>query len=140
MEQNNTLPTIPIPKDITSAANAVYDSEIPKELAEIKALSFQRNTLKGYRQSLTSTPNRVDDLNSEEIEKLVLVGASIVDVYWINLIAKESALAPMVILEIKKTRRSLGKTSRSKYEIMFSMYQPKLKMPYIRILLRRSSL
>ncbi|MEK4297356.1 RHS repeat domain-containing protein [Paenibacillus sp. FSL R5-0914] len=102
MEQNNTLPTIPIPKDITSAANAVYDSEIPKELAEIMALSFQRNTLKGYRQGLTSTPNRVDDLKREEIEKLVSAGASIVDVYWINLIAKESALAPMVILEIKK--------------------------------------
>ncbi|MEK4297432.1 RHS repeat domain-containing protein [Paenibacillus sp. FSL R5-0914] len=102
MEPNNTVPTIPIPKDVISAANAVYGSELPKELAEIKALSIQRNTLKGYRQSLTSTPNRVDDLNKEEIEKLVLAGASIVDVYWINLIVKESTLTPMDILDIKK--------------------------------------
>ncbi|MEK4159517.1 MULTISPECIES: RHS repeat domain-containing protein [Paenibacillus] len=101
-EQNNTEFTIPAPKDIVSAASAVYDSQIPKELAEIKALSIQRKTLKGYRQDLTFTPNRVDDLKKEEIEKLVLAGASIVDVYWINLIVKESTLSPMDILEFKK--------------------------------------
>lgn len=139
-EQNNTEFTIPAPKDIVSAASAVYDSQIPKELAEIKALSIQRKTLKGYRQDLTFTPNRVDDLKKEEIEKLVLAGASIVDVYWINLIVKESTLSPMDILEFKKMGRSLGKTLRSKYEIMFSIYRPRLKIQYIRMLLQLSSL
>jgi RHS repeat-associated protein len=93
--------TVPTKVDSVPVSKAVYDTEITQRIAKIYALSLQRTNLKGPKSSLTLTKER-EDLTEEEIEKLALAGAGIEDIYWINLIYKESALSTTDILDIKK--------------------------------------
>lgn len=90
------------PQDVTSVVYNATETEEPIEIREIKELTLQRSYKSENRRGIANSTGRVTDLNKEEIEKLVLNGASREEVYWINLIVKESQLKPIEIWDMKK--------------------------------------
>lgn len=97
----DTLPLSP-PDNVVSAVYTTSKIDIPVELKQIELLSLKRANHKNQKRSNKSVSRRVTDLSKNEIEELASAGASIEDVYWINLIVKESQITPLNLLEIKK--------------------------------------
>lgn len=109
-QYNNENKVVPVsmalpPEDVVSAVYGVTEIEVPIAIKEIQSLSLQRKNQKNVRRSITSVNERITDLSRGEIEELALAGASIEDVYWINLIVKESLLTPINVLEIKRKEK-----------------------------------
>ncbi|WP_410514400.1 RHS repeat-associated core domain-containing protein [Paenibacillus sp. BR2-3] len=89
------------PEENVVVANAVYDTESIQRIAKVKALTSLRASQKEKKGSVSSTSNRAD-LTKKEIENLILSGASKEDIYWVNMLVKETNLAPDKIFNKKK--------------------------------------
>lgn len=110
----NTLSLSP-PDNVVSAVYTTSKIEMPIELKKIELLSLKRANQKNQKRRFNSVNERVTDLSKNEIEELASAGASIEDVYWINLIVKELQITPSNLLEIKKNE--FEKWEEIKYEI-----------------------
>lgn len=89
------------PQNLSSVTTTVYDQEMEQSLAYIKMLSLQREKLQLSGRGIDSVGNG-NDLSREQVEQLVMAGAVKEDLYWINMISKESGMSPDELLDLKK--------------------------------------
>ncbi|MCE3203467.1 RHS repeat domain-containing protein [Paenibacillus sonchi] len=91
-------------QDVPSVANSVYDSGFNPKIERIKAMTLQRTSKNKAKQALSSKSSKstLRDLTKEEIDHLFLSGAGKEDVYWVNLLIKDSNLTPDKIFQMKK--------------------------------------
>ncbi|WP_339190355.1 MULTISPECIES: RHS repeat-associated core domain-containing protein [unclassified Paenibacillus] len=89
-----------IPQDLVAVVGSVYDPQITESIAQIEAFSLERKELrKAMKKGLGSLGR--GDLTNKEIETLALSGAGIEDIYWINMLVKDTELSPIEILNVK---------------------------------------
>ncbi|WP_171717202.1 RHS repeat domain-containing protein [Paenibacillus phytohabitans] len=101
-----TVKSAPLtPQNLSSVTATVYDQEMNQSLARIKALSLQRDKQRVSSKGAAST-GKSKDLIREQMEQLVMAGATKEDLYWINMISEESGLSPDKLLELKKSGNS----------------------------------
>ncbi|MNO32897.1 tRNA(Glu)-specific nuclease WapA precursor [compost metagenome] len=84
-----------------TVVNSVYDTNTILEIERIKARTFQKKMLKQGQLTL-GLKSTVRDLTKEEVDELILSGAGKEDIYWVNLLTKETTLTPEEIFEVKK--------------------------------------